>query len=792
MGKNSVESSLKRFLKRRVKITLRFVVAFMIMGTSVFADVITEPVISTKEGMLEELNDKNLNINISNWEEVDNRNNSINYGVAGVSKGVVNINSEDISIVTENTKNLHPDRKGNYSYGIIVQDSGKVKLGNKNTKKIDIITTSDYFGIGLYADKGNNTGGQIEVTADNVNIVVNGIGKDGDVYGIYSITRTTNAKEEDKSIVEIKAKDTNIIVNSEGGVSAGIASWSEGKVKINEGNVTIKAEDVIHARGNSVVEINKDNNLQNTVKLNGDIKFEYASNSGTDVNSDVIVNLSNSDSEFTGKVYTYLKSGTPTDDNLKYTGMKLGVSNGATWNVTGDSLVNNLILNGGVINILNTKETGNETNSGELGDYTGINDSQTVLNVDNLSGNGGTITFETEIDGNKVDVANGTLKIKNDVTDETNLKVGFSGIDSDELIGNNVNLQEAFKQLSNKVTDKNGNKIDEIEETYFAESGELHGEITAVEDGKGGFFINTEKDSDVVKGLRDLATINLLTWRQEMNSLNKRMGELRNSTGEHGVWTRVYTGKIENGERYDNDYQTYQVGYDKKYSVDNGVMFVGGLVSYSKGETNYELGTGENYSVGAGIYATWLSNDGYFADVVLKQSRLHNKFDVMNKGGKYKQSGDYNNWGTSLSGQYGKRFDVNDKLFIEPSAELTLGRVEDTTYTTSAGVNIHQDTMYSLVGNIGTAVGYKINEKGNIYTRVSLVREFQGDIDTYYEHNSATNETHEDLADTWVEFGIGANYRFAEDLNVYVDLQKTGEATVDTEWQANLGFRYEF
>ena len=38
MGKNYVESSLKRFLKRKVKITMGFVVAFMIMGTGVFAE----------------------------------------------------------------------------------------------------------------------------------------------------------------------------------------------------------------------------------------------------------------------------------------------------------------------------------------------------------------------------------------------------------------------------------------------------------------------------------------------------------------------------------------------------------------------------------------------------------------------------------------------------------------------------------------------------------------------------------------------------------------------------------
>lgn len=44
MGKNYVESSLKRFLKRKVKITMGFVVAFMIMGTGAFAEVLIKKV----------------------------------------------------------------------------------------------------------------------------------------------------------------------------------------------------------------------------------------------------------------------------------------------------------------------------------------------------------------------------------------------------------------------------------------------------------------------------------------------------------------------------------------------------------------------------------------------------------------------------------------------------------------------------------------------------------------------------------------------------------------------------
>ena len=94
-------------------------------------------------------------------------------------------------------------------------------------------------------------------------------------------------------------------------------------------------------------------------------------------------------------------------------------------------------------------------------------------------------------------------------------------------------------------------------------------------------------------------------------------------------------------------------------------------------------------------YATLLNRDGKFTDVVLKQSRLHDKFDVRNKKGNLSQHGDYSNWGASLSGQYGRRFDLDDKFFVEPSVQLTFGRVSSEDYTTSEGVKVEQDTAYT-------------------------------------------------------------------------------------------------
>lgn len=90
MGKNYVESSLKRFLKRKVKITVGFIVAFMITGSVGFADTIKEAVVAG--GNRIPINDKNFDI------EVNANMSGLTYSLASVSKGEIDISSEEINI----------------------------------------------------------------------------------------------------------------------------------------------------------------------------------------------------------------------------------------------------------------------------------------------------------------------------------------------------------------------------------------------------------------------------------------------------------------------------------------------------------------------------------------------------------------------------------------------------------------------------------------------------------------------------------------------------------------------
>ena len=234
--KHNIENSLKRFLKRKVKITMGFVVAFMIMGVGAFGVEYTTPIESSTDE------------NIIKLEIIGK--NAVSYGVANTTRGQsIDVNPKDIEIFSENL----------YSYGVVANDGGITNLGTEKTKNIKITTKADSFAIGLYADshdKNPEIGGTININTDKLEINV--IGKGKNTFGIYSITRTTNLPEEKLSKVEINAKDTIIDVKGEGAI--GIAAWSQGQVKINDGNVRITADQLISTRGKAVTEINKNNN----------------------------------------------------------------------------------------------------------------------------------------------------------------------------------------------------------------------------------------------------------------------------------------------------------------------------------------------------------------------------------------------------------------------------------------------------------------------------------------------------------------------------------------------------
>lgn len=290
------------------------------------------------------------------------------------------------------------------------------------------------------------------------------------------------------------------------------------------------------------------------------------------------------------------------------------------------------------------------------------------------------------------------------------------------------------------------------------------------------------KNPDVY-GAAEIGALGLLSWRTELDDMNRRLGELRDSAGEHGLWVRMIRG--ENDYRsLDSQHNIYQIGYDKKLSSDPH-WTLGAAFSYTDGEGSYDTGRFDMSHKTLTLYGSRLNDDGSYIDIVGKYSRLNH--DLENTWG----SGDYDADGYSLGVEVGKRFTQESGFWIEPQAQLIYGYVGSASYD-AGDIHIAQDSMQSLIGRAGVRLG-KDFDKGNVYLRASYLYDFDGDTGvTFTDAQGRSRDFDQDLGGGWCEVGLGTNINLSDTTHLYFDIEKTFGAEIATTWQWNAGMRWSF
>lgn len=683
-------------------------------------------------------------VGLSNYSKVTEVNKNRAAGVM-VDKDNTSLTFKDSNINITSNDTAHgevfavfaynPNDKGGKPYGSIT-------LGDKDITKAVNISVTGKNAYGMMSQLG---GSNITVNGDT--LTINAKGK------AYAIGMQAQSNSQTPA-AEIDINTKNTVINAstdedkvEAGehTAIGIIAYSGSQVNINN-NLTVNAPTAISTRGQSTININQDG--KGTVKMNGDISFNYDKvTSGTVIDSTVNLNLANAESYLKGNI---LKNGNPPKEKSTVKDMNLSLSNGATWTSTEDSFVNNLTLkNGGTVNL--------------------AGDAQTVDVLTKMSSDNGVVA--TNSLGNKVKVEEKANHIKS-------LTVKGTGAMADAIAKD----PSVAKKLANVVTDESTGKSAATNVT--TDEGEVAGAYSGTVDANGNLSGSLAKNS-TNENISGLGVISLMTWRQENNDLNKRLGELRDSKGQYGLWTRMSRGEAKyNDLGIKNQYNYYQLGYDARISDD---WILGGAVSYTDGESSFRDGDGTNKHTGFAVYGSRLADDGSFIDIIAKYAHMKNEYDTYAGAG----DGDYSTNGFAFSAEYGKRFKGQNDFWIEPQAELTYGRVDSANFTTAKGVHVHQDSLDSLVGRLGFALGKDV-KAGHVYVRASYLYDFKGDVNMYMDKDGAADSYDHDLGGGWWEFGVGTNLNLGHDTHFYFDVERTASGEVSTPWQWNAGIRYSF
>lgn len=366
----------------------------------------------------------------------------------------------------------------------------------------------------------------------------------------------------------------------------------------------------------------------------------------------------------------------------------------------------------------------------------------------------------------------------NDATD-ANITIKGSRDIADQIARDSTG--KVAQQLADVAVKEDGKSIAKSLKT---DAGVIAGEYSAQVDENGKVFNEVKSQNQTNLSISKLGALSLMTWRQENNDMNKRLGEIRDSQGEQGIWARMSRGEAKYGAQgVKNQYNYYQLGYDHKIADD---WILGGAFTYTDGENNLVGGSGTNKNTGFAVYGSNLRDDGSFIDLIAKYAHMKNDFDTIGGVG----IGEYSTNGYALSAEYGKRFQ-QDGFWIEPQAELTYGKVSSADFTTSEGAKVHQDSLDSLVGRLGFSLGKDV-KAGNVYVRASYLYDFKGDVAMRMSNGVASDTYDQDLGGSWWEFGVGTNLNFGKDMHFYFDVERTEGGKVDTPWQWNAGVRLSF
>ena len=306
-----------------------------------------------------------------------------------------------------------------------------------------------------------------------------------------------------------------------------------------------------------------------------------------------------------------------------------------------------------------------------------------------------------------------------------------------------------------------------------------------------GTFVTIMGQNTVNSSITDIATLNYLGFRSHMNDVSKRMGDLRTMPKQAGAWVRAFGGENKYGDHgLKHDYYSVQLGSDVWF--DN--FYFGMTASVSEGDGSIANGSYEDKGYSLGVYGGWLSENGQYLDVTLKGNYLDTSMGLVNTSG-VANNADYDNWGTSVSVEYGWRVHCTkyQNFFVEPQVELLYGYLDKVNYKTSLGEEVTQDKVQSLIGRFGVAVGYQFPESaGSVYAKASVLHDWEGKVDVTARAGNQQAAYSDDVSGTWGEFVIGGTYNVTKNLSAYGEVQTTTGSPIENEWQASVGIRYNF
>ena len=318
-------------------------------------------------------------------------------------------------------------------------------------------------------------------------------------------------------------------------------------------------------------------------------------------------------------------------------------------------------------------------------------------------------------------------------------------------------------------------------------------------------------DDNAIDHTSAALALGLNIFLDNINSLNKRMGELRDNENNQGVWARIYSGRATNHMQHIptmSYYTNFQAGYDYAFNPSDAKNYLGAFIQYgytaskSNGLNSPSLKvlgfSANSNNIDVGIYNSYIANWGLYSDSIFKISTIINDINIES------QNTSNTNVGVSLSQEVGYRYKFGDKKewYVDPQAEFTLGYINqsDIARIDNYGLILDGKLAASLLfrSRVAAHLGYSLEtEKAGTYDfRLGLgyVYDVLANGGANFKITSLNYDKTIDALqnDGRMVLNLGTNIRLADNHRIYFDFERSFFGKITTDYLVNIGYRYSF
>jgi len=218
-------------------------------------------------------------------------------------------------------------------------------------------------------------------------------------------------------------------------------------------------------------------------------------------------------------------------------------------------------------------------------------------------------------------------------------------------------------------------------------------------------------------------------WQIDDQAVSRRSesGRLSQLSGASGVWvdtdTGDFNGQSSDGRSYRQRRTSVSFGAERLSDFDGGHNALGLVYTHTESHASLQNGSADLRGDSIGMYDSWSSRQGVFADAVARIGQLRDSYTSTDAFGS--ASGHYRPLAASVSARAGWRYQVDDGGYVEPQVQAAYGSIGSSNYVASDQVHFDVSRNHAFLTRAGVLIGQTFaraaSTAGDIYLRVSAV-----------------------------------------------------------------------